>query len=96
MLASLGVSNISFGLPNRHFLNAVYLNMAVTQGLAMAIMNPLDERMMDTVRALRLFLNRDRNAAVYMQAVGPKRLVHTVEEALKVAAKAGEIAPPLP
>ncbi|MBY6277432.1 homocysteine S-methyltransferase family protein [Symbiobacterium thermophilum] len=93
VLASLGVSNISFGLPNRHFLNAVYLSMAVTEGLAMAIMNPLDERMMDTVRALRLFLNRDRNAAVYMQAVGPKRLVHTVEEALKAAAKAGEIAP---
>lgn len=93
---SLGVSNISFGLPNRHFLNAVYLNMAVTQGLAMAIMNPLDERMMDTVRALRLFLNRDRNAAVYMQVVGPKRLAHTVEEALKVAAKAGAIAPATP
>lgn len=82
---SLGVSNISFGLPNRHFLNAVYLNMAVTEGLSMAIMNPLDERMMDTVRALRVFLNRDRNAAVYMQVVGPKRLVHTVEEALKTA-----------
>jgi len=90
---SLGVSNISFGLPNRHFLNAVYLNMAVTQGLSMAIMNPLDERMMDTVRALRLFLNRDRNAAVWMQVVGPKRLVHTVEEALKVSETVGEIAP---
>ncbi len=89
VLTSLGVSNISFGLPNRPFLNAVYLAMAVTEGLAMAILNPLDERMMDTVRALRLFLNRDRGAAVYMQVVGPKRLVHTVEEALEIARKAG-------
>jgi 5-methyltetrahydrofolate--homocysteine methyltransferase len=57
----------------------------------MAIMNPLEERMIDTVRGLRLFLNRDRNAREYMAAVGPKRLVHTVEEALKEAEKAGEI-----
>jgi 5-methyltetrahydrofolate--homocysteine methyltransferase len=79
---SLGVSNISFGLPNRHFLNAVYLNMAVTSGLSMAIMNPLDERMMDTVKGVRLFLNRDRNAKQYMAVVGPKKLAHTEEEVL--------------
>jgi 5-methyltetrahydrofolate--homocysteine methyltransferase len=91
---SLGISNISFGLPNRHFLNAVYLNMAVTSGLDMAIMNPMDERMMDTVRAVRLFLNRDPNAKEFMQVVGPKRLVHTVEEALAAEAKAqGKPAP---
>ncbi|MFZ5828051.1 MAG: homocysteine S-methyltransferase family protein [Bacillota bacterium] len=84
---SLGVSNISFGLPNRHYLNAVYLNMAVTMGLSMAIMNPLEERMMDTVRALRLFLNRDRNAREYMAVTGPKRLVHTKEEVLEEVLK---------
>ncbi|MFZ5818189.1 MAG: homocysteine S-methyltransferase family protein [Bacillota bacterium] len=93
---SLGVSNISFGLPNRHFLNAVYLNMAVTMGLSMAIMNPLEERMMDTVRALRLFLNRDRNAREYMALTGPKRLVHTEEEVLKEQAKAAGPAPGAP
>ncbi|HWI60662.1 MAG TPA: homocysteine S-methyltransferase family protein [Symbiobacteriaceae bacterium] len=86
---SLGVSNISFGLPNRHFLNAVYLNMAITMGLDMAIMNPNDERMMDTVRATRLFLNRDVNAKEYMAVVGPKKLVHTEAEVLaKTAAPA--------
>lgn len=88
---SLGVSNISFGLPNRHFLNAVYLNMAVTMGLDMAIINPLDERMMDTVKAVRLFLNRDRDAKAYMVAVGPKRLVHTEEEALEKLRLAGAL-----
>ncbi len=89
---SLGVSNISFGLPNRHFLNAIYLNMAVTSGLSMAIMNPLEERMMDTVRALRLFLNRDRNAREYMAATGPKKLVHTEEEVLKEQARTAPVA----
>ena len=83
VLTSLGVSNVSFGLPNRPFLNSVYLTMAVTMGLSMAILNPLDERMMDTIRALRLLLNRDRNARTYMEVVGPKRLVHTAEEALQ-------------
>lgn len=85
---SLGLSNISFGLPNRHFLNAVYLNMAVTSGLDMAIMNPLDERMMDTVKAVRLFMNRDRDAREYMAVVGPKKLVHTEDEVLAKQAKA--------
>jgi 5-methyltetrahydrofolate--homocysteine methyltransferase len=85
---SLGISNISFGLPNRHFLNAVYLNMAMTAGLDMAIMNPNDDRMMDTIRATRLFLNRDVNAKEFMAVVGPKRLVHTEDEVLAKAAKA--------
>ncbi|HYF91797.1 MAG TPA: homocysteine S-methyltransferase family protein [Symbiobacteriaceae bacterium] len=85
---SLGISNVSFGLPNRHFLNAVYLNMAITMGLDMAIMNPNDERMMDTVRATRLFLNRDVNAREYMAVVGPKKLVHTEDEVLAKTATA--------
>ena len=78
---SLGISNVSFGLPNRRFLNAVYLSMAVTAGLDMAIVNPLDDRLMDTVRALQVFLNRDPNAKEYISAVGAKKLYHTVEEA---------------
>lgn len=85
---SLGLSNISFGLPNRHFLNAIYLSMAITDGLDMAIMNPLDERLMDTMRATRLFLNRDTHAKEYMSIVGPKHLVHTEEEVLAKQAKA--------
>lgn len=91
---SLGVSNVSFGLPHRPFLNAVYLDMAVTMGLDMAIINPMDERMMDTIRAVRLFLNRDPHARVYMEQVGPKKLVHTQEEAVKQLTKAGALAVP--
>lgn len=77
---SLGVSNVSFGLPNRSFLNAAYLTMAITAGLDMAIVNPLDERIMDTIRAARVFLGRDQNAREYISVVGPKRLVHNEDE----------------
>lgn len=86
---SLGVSNVSFGLPSRSFLNAVYLNMALSAGLDMAIVNPTDERIMDTVRAVRVFLNRDVSAKQYIGAVGPKKLVHTEDEALVKHAAAG-------
>ncbi len=71
-VTSLGVSNISFGLPNRSFLNAAFLAMALGAGLDMAIINPLDEAIMDTVRAARVFLNRDENAKAYIFAAGRK------------------------
>jgi 5-methyltetrahydrofolate--homocysteine methyltransferase len=89
---SLGVSNVSFGLPQRNFLNAIFMNMAMTMGLDMAIINPLDERMMDIIRAGRLLLNRDRNARSFMSHLTPKRLVHTLDEAEKLLAKEGKLA----
>ncbi len=80
---SLGVSNISFGLPNRQWLNGVFLTMALAEGLDMAIINPNEERMMDVVRSVRLFLNRDRDAREYVARLGSKTLVHTLDEAAK-------------
>lgn len=88
-LTSLGISNVSFGLPNRGFLNSVYLSMALAAGLDMAIVNPLDERMADTVRAVRVFLNRDKDSKEFIRIVGPKRLVHNAEEAVEKMGGAG-------
>ncbi len=79
---SLGVSNVSYGLPNRPFLNAVFLNMALSAGLDMAIVNPMDERVMDTVKAVRVFMNRDLDSKEYISTVGPKKLAHTEAEVL--------------
>ena len=76
---SLGVSNVSYGLPNRPFLNAAFLTMALAQGLDSAIVNPLDERLMDSVRAARVLLGRDRDAREYIAVVGPKTLTHAGE-----------------
>jgi 5-methyltetrahydrofolate--homocysteine methyltransferase len=91
---SLGVSNVSYGLPNRPFLNAVFLNMALSAGLDMAIVNPMDERVMDTVRAVRVLLNRDVNSKEYIAVIGPKRLAHSEEEA--PAKRAAEAPGPVP
>ncbi len=78
---SLGISNISFGLPSRTFLNAVFLTMAVQAGLDMAIVNPLDLRLMDAVAATRVFRYRDRDSREYIQRMSGRTLVHTLEEA---------------
>lgn len=78
---SLGISNISFGLPARPFLNAVFLTMAIEAGLDMAIVNPQDLRLMDAVAATRVFMGRDRDSRGYIQRMTPRRLVHTLEEA---------------
>ncbi|MBR5448454.1 MAG: homocysteine S-methyltransferase family protein [Clostridia bacterium] len=48
---SLGVSNVSFGLPDRDSLNATFLTMALTCGLSAAILNPFSEKMMGAYRA---------------------------------------------
>ena len=58
----LGISNISFGLPERSLINATFLSMSMAAGLDAAIMNPGDPRMMETVRAASVLTVRDRNS----------------------------------
>ena len=64
----LGVSNISFGLPNRPLINRTFLNMAMQNGLTLPIMNPMAEGMMDTVRAFRMLGGFDENCADFIAA----------------------------
>ncbi|MDO5602856.1 MAG: dihydropteroate synthase, partial [Oscillospiraceae bacterium] len=64
----LGVSNISFGLPDRELLNHSFLLMAMHSGLDLPILNPNVESMMDAVRAFRVLANRDEQAAAYIEA----------------------------
>jgi 5-methyltetrahydrofolate--homocysteine methyltransferase len=64
----LGVSNISFGLPNRPLINRNFLNMALTNGLTLPIMNPMAEGMMDTVRAYRMLAGFDPNCESFIAA----------------------------
>ena len=64
----LGVSNISFGLPNRGVMNATYLGMALAAGLDAVIMDPTDERMMGVVRAGAVLANRDEFAMNFIGA----------------------------
>ena len=63
----LGVSNISFGLPNRPLLNRNFLSMALANGLDLPIINPNDTEMMDTVAAYELLNGRDKAAEGYLE-----------------------------
>ena len=66
----LGVSNISFGLPCRPLLSATFLAMALEAGLAAAIINPKEERMMDAYRGALVLLGQDLRAEEYIAAYG--------------------------
>ena len=63
---TLGVSNVSFGLPNRQLLNKTFLSLALGSGLTMPIINPLDKEMMDTIKAYKVLSNKDINASEYI------------------------------
>jgi 5-methyltetrahydrofolate--homocysteine methyltransferase len=62
----LGVSNISFGLPSRQVLSSVFFSMALEAGLKLAIINPMDERMMDAYRSAMVLLCEDARAEGYI------------------------------
>ncbi len=62
----LGVSNVSFGMPERKVINRVFLSMAAARGLNMAIMNPHDREMVDAVFAANLLLGKDREGEEFI------------------------------
>jgi len=64
----LGVSNISFGLPCRPLISSAFFAMAMEAGLDAAIVNPKEQAMMDAWRSAMVLLNRDPNAAAYIES----------------------------
>jgi 5-methyltetrahydrofolate--homocysteine methyltransferase len=62
-----GASNISFGLPNRHGINAAFLPMAMVAGMTSAIMNPIRAQEMEAIRAANLLLNKDPNGGEWIR-----------------------------
>ncbi len=64
----LGVSNISFGLPNRELVNSCFLQMALANGLDLPIINPNAALMTGAVRAYKLLTNIDKNSAEFIAA----------------------------
>ncbi len=63
-----GLSNISFGLPERKFLNQTFMSMAIAKGLDGAIVNPLDKKMMANIVAAEALAGRDDYCMAYLQA----------------------------
>lgn len=94
----LGVSNISFGLPNRELINSTFLSVALANGLDLPIINPNIPAMSGAVRAFRLLSNADKNSEEYISIYGgepnapqPKKIVkdenmtldHAIEKGLR-------------
>ncbi len=63
---SLGVSNVSFGLPNREIINSNFFTLALWQGLSGAIMNPYSDEMLKSYYAYCALKGLDDNCAEYV------------------------------
>ncbi|MFV0412127.1 MAG: homocysteine S-methyltransferase family protein, partial [Oscillospiraceae bacterium] len=63
----LGVSNVSFGLPQRPLINRTFLAMALQAGLKFPIMNPSSAEMQECVAAFKLLMGQDENASEFVQ-----------------------------
>ncbi len=64
---SCGASNISFGLPNRHAINATFLSTAYGAGMTSAIMNPLHQPEKDAIMASNVVMGNDRDCAKWIK-----------------------------
>jgi 5-methyltetrahydrofolate--homocysteine methyltransferase len=65
---NMGVSNISFGLPERPLLNATFIAMACAAGLTCAIVNPHMAPVVEALQAADVLLGRDRRAMAFLKA----------------------------
>ncbi|WP_375261878.1 methyltetrahydrofolate cobalamin methyltransferase [Palleronia sp.] len=87
-----GASNISFGLPHRHGINAAFLPMAIGAGMTSAIMNPVRAVEMEAIRAANFLMNHDPNGGEWIKF---SRVLDAVEagtpfaEAAKASSDAG-------
>jgi len=61
----LGLSNVSYGLPQRKRLNAVFLSMAIYAGLDAVVVNPQDKELMNTLRVALALVGKDRHCRRY-------------------------------
>ena len=87
-----GASNISFGLPNRHGINAAFLPMAIGAGMTSAIMNPVRQVEMEAIRAANFLNNQDANGSDWIRfakVLDATKEGATFAEASKAAATAG-------
>ena len=62
-----GASNVSFGLPNRHGINAAFLTMAIASGLTSAITNPLEENVIQAVLGADVMMGNDPDCSTWIK-----------------------------
>ncbi len=76
----LGVSNISFGLPERETVNSAFFNMALSNGLSAGIINPLSDAMMNTYYAFMALRGLDKNCESYIANVSKAKVSQPVTQ----------------
>ena len=69
----VGLSNISFGLPERSFINAAFLTMAIQQGLTMAIANPSQDLLVNSAMASDLLMNKPEADLAYIHRMNARK-----------------------
>ena len=65
-LTVMGLSNVSFGLPERKWINAAFVAMAIYEGLNLSIANPMSEEFMNAKRSSDVLTNRDKQAKAFI------------------------------
>lgn len=82
----LGVSNVSFGLPNRELLNSTFFTLALNNGLSAGIINPKSEMMMNAYYSYNALMGMDKNFEKYISNVTDTKMeVKTDSVDLKTA-----------
>jgi len=74
-LTSLGISNVSFGLPNREFVTSAFFTMCMNNGLSAAIMNPLQMEMIKAYKCYCLLSGKDDNCVDYINWASSVELI---------------------
>lgn len=79
-----GLSNISFGLPERSYINASFLALAIREGLTMAIANPMQEMLMNVAYATDLLMAREDSDTRYVERITVFNEEHKKTELVQV------------
>ena len=104
LATTLGVSNVSFGLPARSIINSTFMSMAISHGLDSGILNTADRRMVESILASDVLSGRDRGAKRYVERfqnyrpVGDERCREVIERICRISCSflGGEAVPEKP
>ena len=92
---TMGLSNISFGLPNRPLINSTFFAMCLASGLDAPIMNPYDDSMQNVLKSAAALLAKDPNGLNFSKiavqtADKPKKIAVDTISAIKIAIQEGD------
>lgn len=88
-----GLSNISFGLPGRQYVNTAFLTMAIAQGLTMAIANPSQELLMNAAYASDMLLHKEESDIRYIHRMNRLEQKEEPKEAVKTGEAKSDVHP---